>query len=83
MGAVQPRSDHRLRHPRDAVAHMTPLIEPELEMAKVVREAYERVIANATKDQGQDWVASAVRSSQQPGARASVRGVRAFQTIAS
>ena len=34
---------------------MTPLIEPELEMAKVVREAYERVIANATKDQGQDW----------------------------
>ena len=59
MAAVQPRSDHRLRHPRDAVAHMTPLIEPELEMAKV-REAYERVIANATKDQGQDWVASAV-----------------------
>ena len=39
---------------------MTLLIEPELEMAKVVREAYERVIANATKDQGQDSAASAV-----------------------
>jgi hypothetical protein len=56
---------------------MTPLIEPELEMAKVVREAYERVIANATKDQGQDWVASAVpkfAATRGPGIGARCRG---------
>ena len=50
---------------------MSPLVEPEVEMAKVVREAYERVVANVIKDQGQDWAARVPGVSQRPGAPAS------------
>ena len=63
---------------------MTPLIhlEPEVMLSRMQREVFAKAVAQATRDQGSDWVASAVpKSSQQPGAPASSHsGCRSFQT---
>ena len=61
---------------------MSPLVEPEVEMAKVVREAYERVVANVIKDQGQDWLPASPAYRSGSGPRHPKRpGCRGFQTI--
>ena len=57
---------------------MTPLIhlEPEVMLSRMQREAFAKAVAQATRDQGSDWVASAVpKSSQRPGAPASIQAV--------